>query len=1046
MKIIPFLFLLFGIHVLLVAQTPEWENPEIFNINRDDPKASFVRYSSHQAALAEDNSDNPNLISLNGSWKFHWVKKPADRPVDFYKSKFDVSTWDDIEVPGNWELQGHGIPVYTNIKYIFPKNPPFIPHDYNPVGSYVKNLEIPRSWKNRDVYISFGAVRSAMYLWVNGQKVGYSEGSKTPAQFNITDYLKRGKNKIAVEVYRWSDASYMEDQDFWRLSGMDRDVVLYATSQVAIDDIHVISGLTNEYKDGTFELKLDLRNTGKKNSKDYSVEIGLMDGSDQLYSDQQTFDITGNDLVNLQFSEQINNVKKWSAESPDLYKLIISLKDQKNRILESTSLDVGFRSVELKNAQILVNGVAVLFKGVNLHDHDPVTGHYVTEELLLKDLRLMKEFNVNAIRCSHYPKASFFYKMTDRLGFYVIDEANIESHGMGASHQGPFDTSVHPAYLPEWKAAHMDRVERMYERDKNYPSIISWSLGNEAGNGASFKAAYEWLKMKDPSRPTQYEQADADTNTDVHAPMYARIPSLKAYATSNPKKPMILCEYAHAMGNSVGNLQDYWDVIEAYPSLQGGYIWDWVDQGLWTKDEEGRPYIAYGGDLGGEKLTNDQNFCINGLISSDRQPNPHLWEVKKVYQYIKIEDLNAREGKIRVTNRYDFISLDDVKFQCTLLKDGSEIAQSNLEISGLTPGNSAVLDTDWNLEFSENNEYLLTIEAVLTKERPLLKKEHVIASEQFTIQEGTPAIFNVSKGNFKISNSGDHIKISGQGFHTLINKKTGGVDEYVSKGVSLIHHPIQPNFWRAPIDNDFGNRMPTATKIWKQSSEERAVNRVRINGMSPEDIVEEVIAEEIVISARFSFPARGARWHIEYRLDNSGALYVRNEIVINNRSLPYIPRIGNTLAMVPGFDEVTWYGRGPVENYADRKNGTHLGTYSKSVSDMAYAYVRPQENGYRTDTRWVQLSSEDHGTITIEGIEPFGFSALHHTISDLDEGTQKSNRHSVDVPVRPEIYLNIDYKQMGVGGDNSWGAHVHNDYKIFAGEYYYGYVIRPDIR
>ena len=590
-------------------QTPDWENPSIFQINKEAPKAQFERYPNSTTALQENQDQNPYQQSLNGPWQFHWVKKPADRPIDFYKNDFKTDHWDNIQVPSNWELKGYGIPIYTNIEYPFPKNPPFIPHEYNPVGSYVKQVDLPEAWLEREVFLCFEGVRSAMYLWVNGTKVGYSQGSKTPATFNISEYVKAGNNKIAVEVYRWSDASYIEDQDCWRLSGMDRDVHIYATPKFAIDDINVSADLDTTYQNGLFQLGIKIRNNFAEVMENCSIIIQLSHKRKILYEENK---IIENNKIS--FDYEIESIKKWTAETPNLYDLLIVLKDASGKEIEATKLEVGFRNIRIENAQLLINGKAVIFKGVNLHDHDPVTGHVISKELTLQDLRLMKQFNVNAIRCSHYPKNHWFYSMANRLGFYVIDEANIETHGMGACFQGDFDEALHPGYLPEWEAAHLDRVQRMYERDKNYPCIITWSTGNEAGYGNNMINAYHWLKKADPSRPVQYEQAMAHQHTDIYAPMYDRIPTMERHASANPTKPFIFCEYAHAMGNSCGNLADVWKVIHSYPSLQGGYIWDWVDQGLLTKDANGKPYFAYGGDLGGQDLQHDQNFCINGLI------------------------------------------------------------------------------------------------------------------------------------------------------------------------------------------------------------------------------------------------------------------------------------------------------------------------------------------------------------------------------------------------------------------------------------------------
>ncbi len=1070
-------------------QTPEWENPEIFNINREAPKAHFIRYSNLEKAKSEDNTDNLNRISLNGKWKFNWVKKPADRPADFHEKDYDTSKWDDIQVPGNWELQGHGLPIYTNVKYVFPKNPPHIPHNYNPVGSYVKEFEMPHDWSGKDVFIYFGAVRSAMYLWVNGEEVGYSQGSKTPAQFNITKYVNAGKNKIAAAIYRWSDASYIEDQDFWRLSGMDREVYLYATDKVAIDDIHVEAGLTNDYQDGTFKLTVKIRNTASRIIDNYQLNVQLLDGEKIIFQENCTDDFSRRSEAYLtaKVVSTIFQVKKWTAETPNLYKLLLTLTDNEGNELEATSLDVGFRSVEIKNAQLLINGVAVMFKGVNLHEHDPVTGHDVSEERIVEDMRLMKAYNINAIRCSHYPQPPAFYRLADRLGFYVIDEANIETHGMGAEHQDKVDKSVHPSYLPEWKAQHLDRVERMYERDKNYTCIIAWSLGNEAGNGENFWAAYEWLKSKEATRPVQYEQAHAHENTDIYAPMYPFIPLLKRYAASNPTKPMILCEYAHAMGNSVGNLQDYWDVMEAYPALQGGYIWDWVDQGILTESDAGKPYFAYGGDFGAGHLQNDNNFCINGLISPDRKPNPHLHEVKKVYQYIRFEAENLKEGRVKVTNLYDFISLDDVVVEFRLMKNGEVISEGEKVLEGILPKVSETLFFDYaqtsppapllkkergddsffaeqkksdaplskigeglGVRLTRGDEYILTLTAKNTKKQPLLKKGHVLAGEQFIIQKGLPKVFVADNSHpFSISRNKNTLEITNENCSFIFDEKTGLLTNYIVKGVELLHEPITPNFWRAPNDNDFGNEMPTQTKIWKKSSASRTLDLFQLNeknikthynrrsaGFKP-------CASAMNVAARYSFPAKGMNWEMRYTLGTDGALLVTNTILNFNKNLPYIPRIGNKFALTEGFNQVKWYGRGPFENYDDRKTAAFIGTYERSVAEMHYPYIRPQENGYRTDTRWIRLERNDGQAILIEGVEPLCFSALHHTIDDVDEGTGKQNRHTIDVPQRPETYLNIDYKQMGIGGDNSWYAHTHDAYKLFPTDYFYGYIIRP---
>ncbi len=1039
-------------------QTPDWENPRIFNINKEAPKAHFERYPNSSAALQEDQESNTYQQSLNGLWKFHWVRKPADRPKDFYTKEFKTDHWKEIKVPSNWELQGYGIPIYTNIEYPFPKNPPFIPHEYNPVGSYVKHVNIPENWLERDVFLCFEGVRSAMYLWINGTKVGYSQGSKTPATFNISPYIKAGQNKIAVEVYRWSDGSYIEDQDCWRLSGMDRDVHIYATPKLAIDDINVHSNLDDDYQNGIFQVAVQLRNNSDSIIEKSTIQIQLLYKKEILYEENKL--IKNN---NISFNYEVANVHKWTAETPNLYDLLIVLKNADGHEIEATKLEVGFRNIRIKNAQLLINSKAVTFKGVNLHDHDPITGHVISKELTLEDMRLMKQFNINAIRCSHYPKNHWFYSMANRLGFYVIDEANIETHGMGACFQGDFDESVHPGYLPEWEAAHLDRVQRMYERDKNYPCIITWSTGNEAGYGDNMINAYHWLKEADPSRPVQYEQAMAHQHTDIYAPMYDRIPMMEQHASANPTKPFIFCEYAHAMGNSCGNLADVWKVIHAYPSLQGGYIWDWVDQGLLTKDAKGKPYFAYGGDLGGADLQHDQNFCINGLIAPDRTPNPHLWEVKKVYEPIHFEVTKISDEllKIKVINHFDFITLDDYSVRFQYYIDGEIVSRSNYGEKGIRPNQFFEFTIDGLFKKGAYDAYL-QLEAYTNKPLPLLEMTSVVATHQFFICKKQATVFKalldsyqlqILNSKLQITNSkppipnhkspilNRQLRVVNSKLQLDIDTTTGSITNLLLKNVEVLTEPILPNFWRAPTDNDYGNFMPSETAIWKRASYYRQLDWLKINGQPIDQLSESATAEQITITAQFSFPIEGVTWQITYQLNDKGELYVGNKINCSNHTLPFIPRIGNTLTIHPNFKKVAWYGRGPHENYIDRQAGAAFGIYEKSVADMHTPYIRPQENGYRTDTRWLHLKDQNH-RIEIEGIRPFGFSALHHTIADVDEGLEKTNRHSIDVPQRPNIYLNIDYKQMGVGGDDTWGAPVHNNYKIFPGDYFFGYIIR----
>ena len=718
-------------------ESPEWENPEIFQINREEPTASFYKYSDEIEALKNDSWQNSSLYkSLNGTWNFYYADSIQARPTDFYKNDFDIRGWDTIEVPSNWEMKDFGIPVYTNIKYMFPSNPPYIPHNLNNNGSYKKTFEIPENWDGKDIYLHFAGVSGAMYVWLNGEMVGYNEGSKTAAEFKITDIVKKGTNNLAVQVMRWSDASYMEDQDFWRLSGIERDVYVYATNKITLRDFRVIADLENDFKDGVLNLNLKVDNNTKSSVEKW-IEVKLMDGATEVYSETEAINLkpSGNSIT---FNKTIQDVKSWNAEQPNLYTLLISVNG------EFTAVKVGFRNIKIENSQFLVNGKPVLLKGVNLHDHSDTEGHVVSEALTLKDMEVMKRNNLNAIRCSHYPKDPHFYRLADKYGFYVVDEANIETHGMGATNQGLDNNkkkqSVHPAYLPTWKEAHLDRTIRMFERDKNHPSIVTWSLGNEAGNGDNFYATYAWLKENDTTRPTQYEGATGYENTDIQAPMYWPIEKMIAYAEKKPTRPLIQCEYAHAMGNSVGNLQDYWDVIEKYDIMQGGFIWDWVDQGILTKNEKGKKFWAYGGDLGGFDLQNDQNFCLNGIVNPDRTAHPSLYEVKKVYQYIKFKPSNLKTGEIEIKNIYDFTNLNGYNFSWILLENGLEVAQGLVPQLDIASYQSKKVKID--LPILENNtaEYHLNVYAKTKNSTDLVPQNHVVAYEQFELSKSKSSV------------------------------------------------------------------------------------------------------------------------------------------------------------------------------------------------------------------------------------------------------------------------------------------------------------------
>lgn len=1029
--------MLFGCQPAENTDSPaEWEDPEVFAVNKEEPRAHFVHYSNLEEALAGAQTSSA-YRSLNGKWKFNWVRKPADRPKDFYKEGFKVDGWGEITVPGNWELQGYGIPIYTNVTYPFPPNPPYVPSDYNPVGSYLRTFTVPEAWTGQEVFLHFGAVRSAMYVWVNGRKVGYSEGSKTPAEFLLTPYLKTGENTLAVEVYRWSDASYIEDQDFWRLSGIDRDVYLYAEPPIAIYDFFLKAGLDENYLHGELDLSVELKNNGDQAVSGYRLEALLYE--DVAAAPILTLDITAEALTGVQsfdIAQTIENAKHWSAETPNLYTLALVLKDPDGNTVDATSWPFGFRKVEIKDAQVLVNGAPVLFKGVNLHDHDERLGHVVSEALTKKDMEVMKQFNLNAIRCSHYPKDPHFYRLADQYGFYVVDEANIEAHGMGATNQAPFDSTIHPAYLPEWKAAHLDRTQRMFERDKNHTSILFWSLGNEAGNGQNFYATYQWLKDHDDTRLVQYEGALYKLNTDLEVPMYPRIEHLEEYAQGNPSKPLVMCEYAHAMSNSVGNLQDYWDVIEKYPVLQGGFIWDWVDQGLLTTDENGEAYWAYGGDLGGQDMQNDVNFCINGLVFPDRSPHPALWEVKKVYQYIDFNAENPESGVTEIINKYDFINLDRFNFSWRLLKDGEEISKGDLPKMNVAPRSGKTVALNLGGLIKGEAEYLLNLYAVTREAAPLVPAGHEVASEQFAIQSfSDPQIaLPVTGPNLRIAENNDELTVSGADFSIVFNTNNGQLQSYNLSGEPLLDAPIRPNFWRAPTDNDFGNGMPKRLEVWKKASQNQELISFEHKEFS---------GSAHIVTAVYSLPDVGGSVQLKYSINGEGAVLVENEILDLKDELPEMPRFGVTLRLPEAYDQAEWYGRGPFENYWDRKTAAFIERYQAKVADLYVPYVRPQENGYRTDTRWLRLSNDKEQGLLVSGFPSFGFSAHHQPIEDFDPGLVKAQRHTTDIKKKPNIYLNIDFKQTGVGGDNSWGERTHEEYTLFPGKHKQAFILRP---
>jgi beta-galactosidase len=1015
----------------------DWENPRLTGLNLEAPRSSFFPFPDLASALRTEGAGSPWVRSLNGDWKFRWSAAPKDRPADFWKPDCDVSAWNDIPVPSNWQMQGVDYPIYTNSAYEFTPNPrpPFVPHGHNPVGSYRRTFTVPPSWAGMDVFLHFGALKSFAYVWVNGKMIGFSKDSKTPVEWEITPALESGENTLAVEVYRWSDGSYLECQDFWRLSGIERDVILFAAPKVRIRDFFAKASLDDGYRDGRFELRVELGGgTGVPGSSGREVRLSatLLDPSGKrVFSDSRRVQPEeGRRAVSVDFSALIRAPRKWSAETPALYTLALELKDGTGRALEAVKSRVGFRTSEIKNGQLLLNGVPVLFKGVNRHEHDPLTGHVVSEASMRKDLELMKLFNINAVRTCHYPDDPVWYDLCDEYGIYLVDEANIESHGMGYGERSL-------AKDPVWGPAHLDRIRRMVERDKNHPSVVVWSMGNEAGDGINFEEASKWIKERDPSRPVHYERAGLRPHTDIYCPMYASIERIEKYAAGNPDRPLILCEYAHSMGNSTGNLQDYWDVIEKHPALQGGFIWDWVDQGFAAKTDEGEAYWTFGGDYGPPDVPSDQNFCCNGLVAPDRTPHPALWEVKKVYQSVKFAATDPGAGKVEVQNGYDFISLDRFDIRWEISANGEALASGTVAKPSIGPRSSGVVRIPLpKIQPRPGTEYFLNLEAVTREPWGLLPKGHAVAGEQIDLpwDGGAAAPSETSEDPLEIEETPREIVVRGRDVLLRFDRMDGTLASLRFKDKELLSSGPEPNFWRAPTDNDFGNQMNRRLAVWRRASLVRELRSLSARRESP---------GKVVVVAEYFLPSVRAAHTVQTEISGDGGLRLTNGLSPQDASkLPEIPRIGVKMAMPREYGRVRWYGRGPWENYGDRKTAAFVGLYSTAVSEEVMPYVSPQEYGNRTDTRWLAVRDGEGYGLLFLGEPDFEFSALPYSAEDLTLD-RRGAKHPPEIPKREATCLTLDDAQMGVGGDDSWGARVHPQYTIPAKAYRYSLRFRP---
>lgn len=1012
------------------AQTfKEWQDESVNEINRAAMHTHFFAYENAEKAGSDVKENSKNFMSMNGSWKFFWVKNADQRPTDFWKVGYNDKGWDDMKVPAVWELNGYGDPIYVNIGYPwrnqYKNNPPHVPTEKNHVGSYRREFVIPADWSGKDIVAHFGAVSSNMYLWVNGKFVGYSEDSKLEAEFDLTPYVKPGqKNLIAFQVFRWCDGSYFEDQDFFRYTGVARDCYLYARNKKRIDDIRVVPDLDAEYKSGSLTVNLSLKGNA-------AVSLELLDAANKTVA---TAEVKG---AGKQSSViRVDNPNKWTAETPYLYTLRATLKEG-GKVTEVVPLKVGFRKIELKNSQLLVNGQPVLFKGADRHEMDPDGGYVVSRERMIQDIQIMKKFNLNAVRTCHYPDDSFWYDLCDKYGIYVVAEANLESHGMG------YDEAT-LAKVPSFKKTHLERNQRNVQRNYNHPSIIFWSLGNEAGYGSNFEAAYDWVKKEDPSRAVQYERSGYEGKTDIHCPMYLNYKDCIKYCEDDSKtKPLIQCEYAHAMGNSEGGFKEYWDLVRKYPKYQGGFIWDFVDQSCRWTGKNGKMIYAYGGDFNRFDAS-DNNFCDNGLISPDRVPNPHMYEVGYFYQNIWTTAADLKAGELNVYNENFFRDLSAYALEWEVMKNGIVVRTGRVDNLNVAPQQTAKIKLDLG-KTCACAEWLLNVKYVQKQREGLIPAGHIVAKDQLVLNEyKAPAMtlqnvtdMNIQTALPRIDDANSQcVMIEGENFNIQFAKADGFMDKYMVDGLDMIKEgaKLTPNFWRAPTDNDFGAGLQQKYAVWKNP-------KFKLASLKSE--MKDGLA---VVSAEYEMPSvsAGTKLQLTYEINNRGAVKVNQKLVAEKGAkVSNIFRFGMKMVMPKSFENISYYGRGPVENYIDRKWATELGVYNQTVTNQFYAYIRPQENGNKTDIRWWKQLNEAGRGLQFVAEAPFSASALHYTIESLDSGWEKKQEHSNEVEPADLTNFLIDKVQMGLGCVDSWGAIPREEYMLPYGDYEFTFIMQP---
>ncbi|MDO4497423.1 MAG: glycoside hydrolase family 2 TIM barrel-domain containing protein [Bacteroidales bacterium] len=1028
-------FLGFWLSAQLLAQSRgPWQDPQVNEINRLPLPACFVPFVSEAQALQQDalplderfvlNTQAQRRLSLDGTWRFLYFKNPSLVPDNFHLDSFRSRSFKNIIVPGSWELQGFDAPIYTDVSYPFPANPPHVPADYNPVGCYKRTFQVPAAWGGMDVFLNFDGVESAFYCWVNGELVGYSEDSRLPARFNIGPWLKKGNNTLAVKVFRYSDASYLECQDYWRYSGIERSVYLEARPKCnVVEDYQLDALLTNRYQDGDFRLSLRLKDF----EAGAQASVKVLDAEGRLLKQWQKRAETQADTL-WQLNEIFSAVHTWNAEDPYLYKLVVTTTNAEGCEQESFVQRFGFRSVEMKYGQQLINGKAVLFKGVNRHDHDAVTGRTVTVASMLRDARLMKQFNINSVRTCHYPNAWPWYDICNELGLYLVSEANLESHGMSNHPDGTL------ADYDEWLLPFEQRMMRMINHLRNYTSIVTWSLGNESGYGKNFEAIYHQAHQADATRPVQYEGSGKTGVSDIYCPMYARVYHLREFAYKRQPRPLILCEYAHAMGNSVGNLADYWDLIYKHDQLQGGFIWDWVDQAFAIKDDRGNDIWAYGGDLGFVGVVNDSNFCANGLVAPDRSLHPHIWEVKQVYQYIHFEPAPFTTNSIKVVNRHDFLSLEPYTLRWSIEHEGKAVESGELPLGDIAAGHDALISLPYTTVLQPGKEYLLTLRAFTRQPMGCIPAQHEVATAQWVLQEGSYEVAESGAEAKVLGNDSQQITVGDAQYQITFSRVSGEIVSFVHQGRNLVEQGLQANYWRAPTDNDVANNMMSRCAVWHEAGASAQLDSITLCQQDA----------KVIVTSHYTLPEAEAHQQVQYTCMGNAQVHVQFTFEPGSKPLPEMPRLGMRLIMPETYNQLTWLGRGPHESYQDRKASALIGQYSGTVSQQYHPYVRAQETGNKCDVRHFSLTDASGHGLRVVGDAPLSISAWNFTQSAIDYVPfDQERRHGGSIEPQPLVWLNIDHQQMGVGGDNTWGAPVHSEYTITPHGWSYGFTLLP---